>query len=187
MTKEQIIAIQRKVGTDPDGIWGQKSTMACRAYLRSLMPKGNDAPKPDESAMIAYYGQPGNTGNFTSIRVTDLGVQYEGADVKTIVCHSKAAASLLAALTEISKTPSAWVLKKYAGCYNNRPMRKSKRKSKHAWGVAIDLAPEGNGMDDTWPNESTMPFEVMEAFARAGWISAGAEWGFDAMHFERTS
>jgi hypothetical protein len=27
-----------------------------------------------------------------------------------------------------------------------------------------------------------MPLEVMEAFAREGWLSAGAFWGRDSMH-----
>jgi hypothetical protein len=29
-----------------------------------------------------------------------------------------------------------------------------------------------------------MPFEVMEIFAKHGFLSAGAFWGYDAMHFE---
>jgi hypothetical protein len=29
-----------------------------------------------------------------------------------------------------------------------------------------------------------MPLEVMETFAREGWVSAGAFWGRDAMHHE---
>lgn len=186
MKTEEIISIQRKIGTAPDGIWGQKSVMACRSYLRSLMPK-TDAPSPDDKEMIAYYGEPGNVKNLTSINVADLGVEYEGAHVKSIRCHRKVADSLLAALRDVAKGPAAWVLKEYAGCFNNRVMRGGKRKSKHAWGVAIDLAPGTNGLRQSWPQESTMPLEVMEAFARAGWISAGAEWGRDAMHFERTN
>jgi hypothetical protein len=31
-----------------------------------------------------------------------------------------------------------------------------------------------------------MPIEVMECFAREGWLSAGAFWGYDAMHFQAT-
>lgn len=187
MNTADIIAIQKKIGTAPDGIWGQKSKMACRSYLSSLAPKGNDAPAPDDDSMERYYGEPGDKQNLTSISVVGLGVEYEGAEVQTIRCHKKAAASLLAALKDVSKSSSAWVLKQYAGCFNNRPMRNGKRKSKHAWGVAIDLAPDSNGLKDEWPHDSSMPFEVMECFARHGWISGGAMWGVDAMHFERTS
>jgi hypothetical protein len=31
-----------------------------------------------------------------------------------------------------------------------------------------------------------MPLEIMEAFAREGWLAAGAFWGRDAMHFQAT-
>jgi hypothetical protein len=31
-----------------------------------------------------------------------------------------------------------------------------------------------------------MPLEIMECFAREGWLSAGAFWGYDAMHFQAT-
>jgi hypothetical protein len=31
-----------------------------------------------------------------------------------------------------------------------------------------------------------MPLEVMEAFAREGWVSAGAFWSRDAMHHQST-
>jgi len=186
MTESEIVAIQRVIGTDPDGIWGNKSRMACRSYLRSLMPDSDDTPTPDDAAMIACYGLPGDTSNLVAIRVTGLGVMYEAATVETIRVHRLAAPSLLSALQHIATSPAAWVLQQYAGCYNNRSMRGGKRKSKHAWGVAIDLAPKTNGLKTRWPEKANMPFEVMCSFARYGWISAGAEWGRDAMHFERT-
>jgi hypothetical protein len=31
-----------------------------------------------------------------------------------------------------------------------------------------------------------MPIEAMEAFARVGWLAAGAFWNRDAMHYETT-
>lgn len=186
MTEAEIVGIQRVIGTVPDGIWGNKSRNACRDYLRSIMPDSDDTPTPDDAAMVACYGQPGDTSNLVAIKVTDLEVMYDSATVETIRVHRLAAPSLLGALQHIATSPSAWVLKKYAGCFNNRSMRGSKRKSKHAWGVAIDLMPATNGLKTRWPEKGNMPFEVMISFARFGWISAGAEWGRDAMHFERT-
>lgn len=52
--------------------------------------------------------------------------------------------------------------------------------------AAIDLDPDNNGMRDSWPVRATMPLEVMEAFAKEGWLSAGAFWGYDSMHFQAT-
>ena len=34
--------------------------------------------------------------------------------------------------------------------------------------------------------KSDMPLEIMEEFAKEGWKSAGAFWGFDSMHQEAT-
>jgi hypothetical protein len=187
MNAIEIAHIQRVIGTVSDGIWGKKSRAACIDYLRSLMPESDNTPTPDDKSMIAIYGQPGVTSNLTPIKVTGLGVMYDTANVETIRVHKLAAPSLLAAIKDIAASSSAWVLKEYAGCYNDRSMRGGKRKSKHAWGVAIDLAPKTNGLKTRWPEKANMPINVMEAFARQGWISAGAEWGIDAMHFERTS
>jgi hypothetical protein len=186
MTKGEIIDIQRRIGTTPDGIWGPKSAAACKAYVRSLMPSPNPWPKADDASMIAFYGQPGDEKRLVALKVSGLGVRYGGKPVATIRCHDRVADSLLAVLTEISQGPAAWVLGEYAGCFNHRPMRGSKtgRLSKHSWGAAIDLAPATNGLRTAWPTGSTMPLAVIEAFAKRGWLSAGVEWGRDGMHFE---
>jgi hypothetical protein len=188
MTREEIQAIQRKIGTVPDGIFGPKSREACKAYLRGLMPKPNPWPSPDDASMIRFYGAPGDEKNLVSLNVAGLGIKYSGQPVSRIRCHDKVVDSLLRVLTEISKGPGAWVLGQYAGCYNDRAMRGGHRKSKHAWGVAIDLAPGTNGLRTSWPQDATMPFEVLEAFAREGWQSAAGWWtnGHDAMHHEAT-
>ena len=70
---------------------------------------------------------------------------------------------------------------------NNRSMRGGSLPSLHARGAAIDLMPDQNANHTPWPSAATMPMEVMEAFAREGWLSAGAFWGRDAMHFQATS
>jgi hypothetical protein len=80
----------------------------------------------------------------------------------------------------------AGILAKYAGCYNPRPMRGGNRPSKHSWGSAIDLDPDHNGLKTSWPVAATMPIEVMEEFAREGWIGLGWQIGRDSMHFQPT-
>jgi hypothetical protein len=48
------------------------------------------------------------------------------------------------------------------------------------------LRPLTNGNHAHWPLTADMPLVVMEEFAREGWLSAGAFWGRDAMHFQAT-
>ena len=89
-------------------------------------------------------------------------------------------------LTAISKGPHRRILEKYAGCFNNRAMRGGSLPSLHARGAAVDFDPDNNGNHVSWPTRATMPLEVMEEFAKEGWIAAGAFWGRDAMHFQAT-
>lgn len=186
MNRSQIIALQTRVGTAPDGFWGPKSSAACQKHLRALMPSPNPWPTSDDASVIRRFGRPGYEGNLTNLPVPGLGVKYDGKTVKTIRCHKEVADSLLAALIEIASSSAAWILGEYAGCYNFRNMRGGSRHSKHAWGVAIDFAPGTNGLKSHWPTRANMPIEAMEAFARQGWIAAGAFWGRDAMHFQAT-
>jgi len=186
MQYHQIIELQKRIGTTPDGFWGQNSTIRCQAHLRSLMPKDNPWPKSDQSSLTEFYGRAGDEKVLVKLDVSDLGIRYDGKDVQSIRCHHKVAPSLRVVLERISKTPHNWVLKEYAGCFNNRPMRGGSLPSLHARGAAIDLAPNTNGNREHWPSRSNMPIEVMEEFAKEGWLPAGAFWSRDAMHFQAT-
>lgn len=186
MTTEEIIAIQRKIGTTPDGIWGNKSTAACEAYLRSLMPNPNPWPQTSQKALTAFYGAAGDESRLTTIDVRGLGVQFEGQNVSKIRVNRACADSLLRIIKAIAASPFNRVLRFYAGVYNNRPMRGGTTPSLHARGAAIDLMPATNGLNTHWPTKATMPFEVMEIFAREGWLPAGAFWSRDAQHFQAT-
>lgn len=192
MRRDKIVEIQKKIGTDPDGFWGPLSIRACHKYLRDLMDKRylvegfNRPPTPDDSSMRGYYGMPGDQSNLVNLDVHDLGLVYDRASVRTVRVHKRAAESLRGALEDVASSSSNGVLKFYAGTFNNRPMRGGSRPSKHAWGVAIDLDPDSNGLRQHWPMSADMPFDVMECFARWGWTPAGAFWSRDAMHFERT-
>ena len=186
MNHNQIIALQERVGTTPDGFWGPKSIKACKDHLRGLMPVDHPWPTQDQGALTRFYGRPGEESMLVNLAVGDLDIRYSGKNVKTIRCHHKVAPSLRRILENISKTPHAWVLKEYAGCYNNRPMRGGSLPSLHARGAAIDLAPDTNGNREHWPSRSNMPIEVMEIFAAENWLPAGAFWGRDSMHFQAT-
>jgi hypothetical protein len=185
MKPDQIKAIQTKIGVTPDGFWGPKSIAAAQKHLRSLMPKPNPWPDTDQASLTKFYGAVGDESQHTVLDVSGLGVQYDGKSVHSMRCHKKIAAALKRVLTSLSVTHPE-ILQGYAGCYNNRAMRGGSTPSLHARAAAIDLDPDTNGNHAPWPVKATMPFEVMEAFAREGALAAGAFWSRDAMHFQFT-
>ncbi|MEI6177579.1 MAG: M15 family metallopeptidase [Verrucomicrobiota bacterium] len=181
MTTDEIKAIQTEIGAEPDRIWGEESKACCKAFLRSLC---SDNPWPHQSQAAEFYGPHGT--NLTRIDVTGLGVRYEGNEVLSVLCHAKVADDLLAILTEISQSPWADVLSRYAGCYNDRSMIGGNMPSMHTYGVAVDIDPDTNGMHDIWPVRATMPWGVLKIWATHGWYSLGPMAGFDAMHTQAT-
>ena len=186
MTRNQIIELQKRIGAVGDGFFGPASIKACKAYLRALMPQDHPWPTTDQASLTKFYGRPGDETQLVNLAVGDLDIRYDGKNVKSVRCHHKVAPSLRRILEQISKTPHAWVLKEYGGCYNNRPMRGGSTPSLHARGAAIDLAPSTNGNREHWPSSANMPLEVMEEFAKEGWLPAGAFWSRDGMHFQAT-
>lgn len=186
MNASQIADMQKRIGAVPDGFWGPKSIAACQAHLRALMPSPLPWPNQDQASLTEFYGKAGDESKLTRINVRDLGICYDDSPVASIRVHEACADSLLRVLMAISKGPAAYVLLDYAGVYNNRPMRGGSLPSLHARGAAIDLRPVTNGNRAHWPREADMPLTVMEEFAKEGWLSAGAFWGRDAMHFQST-
>lgn len=185
MTRTQIIALQSRVGTAADGFWGPKSAAACQRHLRALMPTPNPWPASSQASLRKFYGEPG-TSELVALPVSGMGVAYAGSPVATIRCHRLVADSLARILAEIAAGPHRPMLALYAGVVNHRPMRGGTSLSTHAWGAAIDLDPGRNGNRVHWPVSASMPIEIMEAFSREGWLSAGAFWSRDSMHFQAT-
>lgn len=186
MNQNDIKAMQRRIGVTDDGFWGPKSIAACQAHLRKFMPVKNPWPTTDQASLTKFYGAAGDESQLTPLDVTGLGIKYDGNPVRVIRCHKKVADSLKRIFTALSKGPHKAVLEQYAGCFNNRPMRGGSLPSLHARGAAVDLDPDSNGNHVAWPTRATMPLEVMEEFAKEGWLCAGAFWSRDAMHAQST-
>lgn len=185
MNRAEITDIQKRIGTTPDGFWGPASIAACQRHLRALMPSPNPWPSTDQASLTRFYGSPGDWIQHRFLDVTAIGIHYEGKLVSSIRCHRKIADSLHRVLINIAPTHPE-ILAEYAGCYNDRPMRGGTTPSLHARAAAIDFDPDNNQNRQSWPVSATMPLKVMEAFAREGWLAAGAFWGRDAMHFQAT-
>ena len=193
MNQTQIKIIQETVGTEPDGFWGPKSVAACQRYLRAMMPRPNPWPKQDQKSLTAFYGPAGKV-SVVQIPVPYKMYLYNGPKtVRTIGVHEKLAPSLgrvLKALGRRYKTEeerTAAGINWFYGVYNNRKMRGGSLPSLHARAAAIDFDAPRNGLHTPWPTRAHMPFDVIEIFAREGWLAAGAFWGRDGMHFQATA
>lgn len=191
MNQEEIKAMQKRIGTVPDGFWGPKSIAACQAYLRGLMPNPTPWPKTDQASLTQFYGAAGDEEQLVPI-VFPFPMYYDGKLTVRTRCHKKVADSLLRVLRAIGDRygHDRGVIEEaedYGGVFNNRPMRGGSLPSLHARGAAIDLDADDNGNLMPWPLAADMPLEIMECFAREGWVSAGAFWGRDAMHFQATA
>ena len=190
MNTEQIKAMQKKIGVTPDGFWGPKSIKACQKYLRDLMPKPNPWPKSDQNSLRRFYGQPGDESNLVTVNFP-FQTFYEGKRVTKFRCHKKVADSLIRVLKNIGEKygNNREIMEEaedFGGVFNFRNKRGGSSFSVHAWGAAIDLDADDNTFRDSWPMKADMPLEIMEEFAKEGWLSAGALWGYDAMHFQAT-
>lgn len=194
MTHEQIIHVQKRIGTEPDGFWGPVSTAQCKEYLKVMMPHPH--PFPKQGRVEDFYGPHGVDGGYTPPTKTinlPFTIYYEGNPVTKLHPHEKCADSLLRVferLLAVYPTPASRIdagIAVYDGLYNPRPMRGGSAWSMHSWAIAIDLNAAENGNTTHWPTRANMPIEVMECFAKEGWTSAGAFWSRDAMHMEATA
>lgn len=75
----------------------------------------------------------------------------------------------------------------FGGSYNNRSARGSSKISAHAWGIAVDMDPERNGLKMT-AREASFDGPEYDAWWRiiesTGAISLGRTHGYDWMHFQ---
>ena len=184
MSPDAIMAAQKRIGAEADGFWGPRSIEMCKKHLRGMMPKPNPWPRSDQVSLSAFYGAAGDESKLVNLPAP-VPMFYQGSKIKTIRVHHKCADSLGRALTA-AYLVAPGVVRVYDGCFNNRAMRGGSTPSLHARGAAIDLDAMRNGNHVSWPVGATMPLEVMECFAREGWLAAGAFWGRDAMHFQAT-
>ena len=190
MTPDEIKQLQKHVGATPDGFWGPRSISACRHHILSLMPKNSPWPKSDAWSLKKFYGEPGDESQLVVMEFP-YPMFYAGHPVKTTRVHRKCAESLYRVLTAIEgKMKSAPNITDeagdYGGVFNFRKKRGGTSYSLHAYGAAIDLDADDNTFRDSWPMQSDMPIEIIECFAREGWLSAAVFWGYDAMHFQAT-
>ena len=148
---------------------------------------------PNQSEADAFYGNPRGANGKAAVRwkaqnltqvIPPFAMHFVGTPVAHIMIHRKCAASLLRVLQSIwtasgdsQKKVNAWGASEFGGSFNFRLMRGSNHLSMHAYGCAIDLAPQRFPMGRT---ASRFCSEVLKAFADEGWVNLAR----DRMHFQ---
>ena len=154
---------------------------------------------PLQSECDAFYGDPrGANGqaspawmkaNLVPI-VPPFPMTFAGKPIKSIQIHRKCADSLLRVLQAIwvasghnQAIIEDWGVDKFGGSFNFRLMRGINRLSMHAYGCAIDLDPERNGLGVLRGHLRDCP-QVLNAFAQEGAVWGGNWTRPDPMHFQ---
>ena len=148
---------------------------------------------PIQAQADIFYGNPRGPSGKASLKWEKLNLvtikppfkmYFAGNEVKNFKIHHKCAPSLLRVLQAIWQSSGqdqakvdTWGVSIFGGSYNFRLMRGSNHLSMHAYGCAIDLAPERFPMGESAPQFCD---EVCGAFAAEGWVNLPK----DRMHFQ---
>lgn len=147
-------------------------------------------PPQDIASMNAFYGDPaGDDGQANPqweaeniVRVVppySMVWSWNLAPVQAIRLHKLCAPAFLAALTQIGQEFPIqkimdYQLNRCGGGYTFRPIRGATRLSCHAYGAAVDIAPELNPMGAAYNQSRNMiPFRVVEIFQDKGIVWGG--------------
>jgi hypothetical protein len=146
--------------------------------------------------MLAKYGKPNETGKDYLVTIQLPYPMKLAWDTDTVVnrmrCHKLLADKFLAVFNEIHRIYGYNKIVElgidlFGGCFNFRTKRTNNDWSKHAWGAAIDLDPERNGMHTPISKAQFSKPEykpMIDIFKKHGFLWGGDLWKKDCMHFE---
>lgn len=148
---------------------------------------------PKQADCDKFYGNPrGANGhasatweaaNLTRIK-PPFRMYYAGKPIQTVTIHKKCADSLArvfnaiwAASGKSQEKVDSWFVSTFGGSYNYRLKRNSNSLSMHAYGCALDLAPDKYPMGTS---RAKFVEPVLMAFRAEGWVNLPR----DLMHFQ---
>ena len=188
--KEKIKDIQRKLGVEADGVIGPVTVAAMMKEL-GLPEGGGQWPTQKEvRSGKSVFGAPGSKRLVRIVPPYPL--YYDGGKVSSLAVHELVADDVVEALQEVLDVYGYARIKElgldqYGGCYNYRKTTGGSTLSMHAWGIALDFCPEGNGMHDRAPEASLSREECRawwDIWERHGAVSMGRARGYDWMHVQ---
>lgn len=144
---------------------------------------------------IAKYGKPNEKGTY----LVTIKLPYQmrlawdlNTTVKTMRCHALVSGNFKAVFDDLLAHYGYEEIKRlgidlFGGCFNFRAMRGGSDYSRHSWGIAIDLDPLRNKLEET---KRTARFArpeykpMIDIFYKHGFESLGVEKDYDWMHFQ---
>ncbi len=188
--KLSLRRIQQKLGVEADGILGPRTLAAMNKVLGIEEP-----PRwPTQAEVrrgITCFGSPGNESMLTSL-VPAYPLLYEGKPVRSIRVHEVIARHVQDAFREVlahygQDEIHRLGLDVYGGSYAYRNTSNGRALSMHAWGIALDFAPQGNAYSTRAPR-ATLSHPDCDAWwdiwESHGAVSLGRECGHDWMHLQ---
>lgn len=148
-------------------------------------------PHDDTASLTAFYGKPWENGSLIVSLIPPFPMYYGAQLAPHLRVHGRIASAVSQALAAIwtaagrdLHSPLLRHVIHYDGCYNDRPVRGSSRRSTHAFAAALDFdaarLPLGKGVP-----AAELPAEVVDAFKRVGAFWGGDYIGRkDPMHFQ---
>ena len=132
------------------------------------------------------FGKAGDTSNFIKrLMPFPLRLSYDKTAVAyNFYGHKYIADAVIEAFEDIRDYYGLSFIKGYnldiyGGCYADRMTVSGKRKSVHAWGLAIDYLPDMGAYN----KPSTIPYHIVKAFTDRGFVWGGDWQTKDGMHF----
>jgi hypothetical protein len=148
-----------------------------------------------EEEAIARYGKPNQRGTYLRPVTLPFPLRVAWAPqtlVRRLNCHKLEGDRITAIFGDIlayygPKRIRELGIDLFGGCFNYRRMKLHNAWSRHAWGIAIDLDPDRNGLhvDHTKAQFARPEYApLIDAFESHGWINLGRRLDMDWMHFE---
>lgn len=177
---------------------GEPDEALAKALIKKFsisVPKESIPTQADVRTGNSIFGKPGDEDNLVSV-VFPYTMYYDGKVSKSIRVHKKLADNVRRIFEKTYEEYGERVhtdcnaLSNHGGCFNFRKTRGGSSTSMHAWGIAIDLCPERNGMNDYAPKATLSDkryskfWDIVES---EGAVSMGRKTGHDWMHFQFAS
>ncbi len=188
--KTSLRRIQQKLGVTADGILGPQTLAAMNKALGIVEPPVWPTQEQVRRG-TSCFGRPGNEGVLTSV-VPAYPLLYEGKPVRSIRVHELIARHVQDALSEVlahygQEEIHRLGLDQYGGSYAYRNTSKGSALSMHAWGIALDFAPQCNAYATRAPRATLSHSDCAtwwDIWESHGAVSLGRACGYDWMHVQ---